>query len=106
VKLITVGQFPSETEATLAKDLLQEQGIRAHLGGSVPQIASQLPVGCILQVREEDAKRTADVLNDMGPMHTSGLNKSTKWVNRWMLLMILVLLAACVAVWIAAILGR
>jgi len=63
VKLVTVGTFPSESEATLAKNLLERCGIEAYLGGSVPQVPGPrgLPVGSILQVREKDAERAVEI---------------------------------------------
>ena len=61
---VTVAEFDSESKATLAKNLLERNGIKAYLGGSIPQVFDYkgLPVGCIVQVRQKDAERAAKLL--------------------------------------------
>ena len=89
MKLVTVGEFPSESKATLAKNLLERCGIKAYLGGSVPQLPRMLPSGCILQVREKDAERAAEILKGAQNKITQRIrDRIVKRANREMLLLV------------------
>ena len=62
--LVTLQVFGSDFEASLAKNLLGKHGVRAHLAGGVAHlIAEGAPVGCVLQVAEEDLTRAAEILS-------------------------------------------
>src|SRR5712691_8986685 len=64
-RLITVATFSVDLEAELAKNRLEEEGIRAFLQGETATGLFQLgyaPGGIQLQVAEEDGERAVDVL--------------------------------------------
>ena len=99
MKLVVVGLFPSVSEATLAKDLLQQQGIESCLAGSVPQNPGMYgePLGCVIQVPEEDATRATEILQRVRRVRrTTHAERFAKPVPRWMLVTMGILFTACV----------
>jgi hypothetical protein len=102
MKLVTVGRFPSVTEATLAKGLLQQEGIKASIAGSDPEAHRDVPVGCILQVREEDAARAAELLTNVTSKTTERMRHlTTKRADRLNLLLLVVILGVVLVVAVA-----
>jgi Putative prokaryotic signal transducing protein len=65
MELVTLATFPSDFEATLAKNILETNGVRATLaGGGYPILPEGLPYGTRLVVAEEDRQRAAAILNE------------------------------------------
>jgi hypothetical protein len=95
VELVTVAEFFSVTEATLSKDFLEEHGIKACLGGSRPQNpgAEGVPMGCIVQVQEADARRATEILRAVKRQRASVAERSAKPTPKWMVTVITLLFA-------------
>jgi len=63
MKLATIGAFRSEFEATLAKDALEANGIRASFAGGYPAIG--LGGYSLLVVDQKDLKRAVKILKEV-----------------------------------------
>ena len=68
--LVTIGTFPTEFEAGLARNLLAANGVKSFCSGGVGNpLWDGLPGGCILQIAESQHARAVEVLN---PVKRSG----------------------------------
>jgi len=61
MKLVTLATFPSEFEATLAKNALDEKGIKAAFAGGTEVIA---PPSISLVVEEKDLQPAGEILKE------------------------------------------
>ena len=66
MKLITLANFPSEFEATLARNILKANGVHATFAGRRPIIAWRgVPQGeTVLVVEEKDLERAIHILRE------------------------------------------
>ena len=81
--------FPLKAKRPWRRTCLSACGIKAYLGGSVPQLPRMLPSGCILQVREKDAERAAEILKGAQNKITQRIrDRIVKRANREMLLLV------------------
>lgn len=79
MKLATVGAFRSESEATLAKDALEANGIRSSFAGGYPAIG--LGGYTLLVVDQKDLKRTVKILKEV--KKHDGSNLEWTWPPRF-----------------------
>jgi hypothetical protein len=64
--LVTLAIFPSEFEATLAKNALKKCGVRTSFAGGHPVLMPDgVPNGCTLVVAEKDLEDATRILSDV-----------------------------------------
>jgi len=64
MKLVTLATFRSELAATLAKNALEEKGIRATFSGGRWAPSDWAIEGVSLVVAEKDLERASEILNE------------------------------------------
>jgi hypothetical protein len=64
MELIDVAVFDNDSEAELARGLLEANGIRAHFAGGMTSLpARAVPLGTVLQVSKRDWKKASALLS-------------------------------------------
>jgi hypothetical protein len=110
---VTVAHYPTEAEAVMAMNYLEQNGIKSWLAGGASG-KTRVPLGQMLQVAPEDAERANRLL---GPIIRRGwrrfLTTSTglpppRWMRRTItaLLVVIAIWFLIAAIWAVAVIVR